>query len=86
MSVKAVMSEHNGCIHSDLEDQFSENGKTVSIRIYRQPQHLWTLEIADDFGNATTYETSFESEEEAYAEALDLLKTEGIDAFIGHPR
>jgi hypothetical protein len=44
------------------------------------------MEIADEFDNATIYETSFESEEEAYAEALDLLKTEGINAFIDHPR
>jgi hypothetical protein len=71
---------------SDLGGLFSENGKTVAIRIYKRPRQIWTLEIADEFDNATVYATTFESEEEAYAEALDLLKTEGINAFIGHPR
>jgi hypothetical protein len=80
------MKNTDGIVHSDLEGQFSEGGKTVSIRIYKHPGQIWTLEIADEFDNATIYETSFESEEEAYAEALDLLKTEGINAFIGHPR
>ncbi|MCF7968505.1 MAG: hypothetical protein K9K68_05000 [Methylococcaceae bacterium] len=80
------MNNTNRVVHSDLEGLFSEGGKTVAIRIYRQPDQIWTLEIADEFDNATIYETSFESEEEAYAEALDLLKTEGINAFIGHPR
>lgn len=80
------MNNTNGVVHSDLGCLFSEGGKTVAIRIYKNPGQIWTLEIADEFGNTTTYETSFESEEEAYAEALDLLKTEGIDAFIGHLR
>ncbi len=71
---------------SDLGGLFSENGKTVTIRIYKRPHQIWTLEISDEFENATVYETSFQSDEEAYAEALDLLKTEGINAFIGHPR
>ena len=80
------MNKTNGVVHSDLEGLLSEGGKTVAICIYKKPGQIWTLEIADEFENLTTYATSFESEEEAYAEALDLLKTEGIDSFIGHPR
>ncbi|WP_404399517.1 hypothetical protein LG288_07380 [Idiomarina seosinensis] len=76
------MSEQE-VIQSKHTQQYSAGGKTVDIDIYRTEDSGWILEIVDENNNSTLWEDYFEKEEEALAEALDALKEEGIDSFIG---
>ncbi|MDV6314846.1 hypothetical protein [Idiomarina sp. HP20-50] len=77
-----TMSEEQQVIQSKHTQEYSDNGKTVEIDIYRSEESGWILEIVDQNNNSTLWEDEFEKEEDALAEALDALKEEGIDNFI----
>jgi len=77
-----IMSEEQQVIQSKHTQQYSANGKTVEIDIYRTEDSGWILEIVDENNNSTLWEDEFEKEDDAIAEALDALKEEGIDNFI----
>ena len=76
------MSEEEQVIQSKNTQQYSANGKTVEIDIYRTEDSGWILEVVDENNNSTLWEDEFEKEDDALAEALDALKEEGIDNFI----
>ncbi|SFR37083.1 hypothetical protein SAMN04488070_0152 [Pseudidiomarina maritima] len=70
-------------IQSPLCQDFSAEGLTVSIDIYRTEDSDWILEIVDADNNSTVWEDHFETDTAALEEALDALKQEGIHAFVG---
>ncbi|MGM0524700.1 MAG: hypothetical protein ACQEQ8_00695 [Pseudomonadota bacterium] len=77
------MSEEQQVIQSKHTQQYSAEGKTVDIDIYRTEDSGWILEIVDQENNSTLWEDQFEQEDDALAEAMDALQEEGIDSFIG---
>lgn len=68
---------------SPLSQAYSDAGQTVQIEIYDDGEGGWILEIVDKDNNSTLWEDSFDSDDEALAEALGALEEMGIDAFIG---
>jgi len=77
------MSEEQQIMQSKHTQQYSAEGKTVDIDIYRTEDSSWILEIVDQDNNSTLWEDQFEQEDDALAEALDALKEEGIASFVG---
>ena len=68
---------------SPLSQRYEEDGQAVSIEICEDGEGGWLLEIVDEDNNSTMWEDSFDSDEDALAEALDAIKQEGIQALIG---
>lgn len=68
-------------IYSDLQTHYSEGGLSVEIAIYRLPETEWVLEVIAEDGNSTVWEDPFESDEAAFAEAMQAIKEEGIASF-----
>jgi hypothetical protein len=76
------MSEEQQVIQSEHTQNYSVDGKTVEIDIYRTEDSGWILEIVDENNNSTLWEDEFEKDNDALVEALDALKEEGIENFI----
>lgn len=68
---------------SPLSQRFEEDGKVVNIEIYEDGEGGWLLEVVDKDNNSTMWEDSFDSDEEALAEALAAIAEHGIDTLIG---
>jgi hypothetical protein len=68
---------------SPLSQRYEEDCQVVNIEIYEDGEGGWLLEIVDEDNNSTMWEDSFDSDEEALAEALAAIKQEGINALIG---
>ncbi|HET8816897.1 MAG TPA: hypothetical protein VFM61_05550 [Pseudidiomarina sp.] len=68
---------------SPLTQTYTQDDKTVQIDIYKSDERGWILEIVDQENNSTLWEDHFDSDQAALQEALDALKEEGIEAFIG---
>lgn len=68
---------------SPLTQTYTQDDKTVQIDIYKSDDRGWILEIVDQENNSTLWEDHFESDQAALQEALDALKEEGVEAFIG---
>lgn len=77
------MANENDPALSPLSQAYSDDGQTVQIEIYDDGEGGWILEIVDKDNNSTLWEDSFDSDDEALAEALGALEEMGIDAFIG---
>jgi len=76
------MNKEQKVIQSKHTQQYSVDGKSVEIDIYRTEDSGWILEVVDENNNSTLWEDAFENEDDALTEALDALKEEGIDNFI----
>jgi hypothetical protein len=72
-------------IYSDLQTTIDQDGHSLEINIYRLPESDWVLEVVDEFGNSTVWDDVFTTDEAALGEALDAIKSEGIEAFVGDP-
>ena len=68
---------------SELSQDYREGDLTVQIDIYEDGEGGWLLEIVDESGNSTVWEDSFDTEQEALEEALEALRDEGIETFVG---
>lgn len=68
---------------SALSQPYSEGETTVQIDIYEDGEGGWLLEIIDENDNSTVWEDAFDTDQEALEEALDALREEGIDTFVG---
>lgn len=77
------MTDNVEYIQSPLCQQYSDGDQTVDIDIYRTEDSGWILEIVDSGNNSTVWEDPFETDQDALDEALDALKQEGIEAFVG---
>ena len=69
--------------YSRLNQRISRDGMTVDIFIYRgKGDPDWFLEVVDQEGGSTVWDDRFATEEEALAEALQTIETEGIACFL----
>ncbi len=68
---------------SELSQDYREGDLTVQIDIYEDGEGGWLLEIVDENSNSTVWEDSFDTEQEALEEALEALREEGIETFVG---
>lgn len=68
---------------SPLCQSISSGGRTVQIEIYKSEQGLWILEIEDEFGNSTVWDSQFTTDQAALTEAKRAILEERIVAFIG---
>jgi len=68
---------------SPLSQRYEEDGQVVHIEIYEDGEGGWLLEIVDEDNNSTMWEDSFDSDDDALAEALSAIEQEGIQALIG---
>jgi len=76
------MTEDIDIIHSPLEQTYSIDGHSVRIQIYRSSDSQWILEVVDEHGTSTVWDDLFETDKEAFEEALMTIETEGIGNFI----
>lgn len=74
---KLIMSRHNG--------MFSRDGRTVEVSICRLEHTKWSLEVVDQDRNSIVWDNEFETGEEAHAEFLRSVETEGLDGIIRGP-
>lgn len=70
-------------IDSELNQNYTKNGKSVEIHIYRMPNTLWILEVVDSFGNSTVFDDEFATDGEALSYVIEEIERDGIEGFIG---
>ena len=80
------MYDENDLIYSPLQQNYTADGKSVEVCIYRMPNTGWTLEVVDQYGNSTVWDGEFNTDQEAFDLFLEELREEGIDNLIGPPR
>ena len=69
---------------SELSQDISSGGRTVSVQIYRlEGEASWTLEIEDEYNNSTVWDDTFETESVALTEAKKTILSEGINSLVG---
>ena len=72
---KLISSRHNG--------NFTRDGVTVELCIYRLANTRWTLEVVDADGTSTVWDDEFETDDDAHAEFLRSIEEFGMLEF--HP-
>jgi len=77
------MDDEPDLIYSPLQQEYTSDGKTVEVCIYRMPHTGWPLEVMDEYGNSTVWDGEFSTDQEAYDLFLKEIRTEGINAVIG---
>ena len=77
------MTDNDNVYMSPLSQEYEENGCVVRIEIFEDGEGGWLLEIVDADNNSSMWEDSFDSDDEALAEALAAIEELGIDSFIG---
>ena len=70
-------------IDSELNQNYTKNGKSVEIHIYRMPNTSWILEVVDSFGNSTVFDDEFATDSEALSYVIEEIERDGIEGFIG---
>lgn len=70
------MTESPTKVHSPLEGLVYKDGLPMELRIYKLPESLWRLELVDDHGRAAVWRQEFESDQEAYDEAIRSISKE----------
>ena len=80
------MHDDNELIYSPLQRHYTEGEVTVEICIYRTLRSSWTLEVIDEHGNSTVWEDEFATDQAAFDEAMQTIRTDGIASLIGEPR
>lgn len=75
--------DENDLIDSPLTQQYTDEGQTVEVRIYRLPNTGWTLEVVDQFNNSTVWDGEFSTDQQAFDEFQKDINEEGIEALIG---
>ncbi|RKZ47074.1 MAG: hypothetical protein DRQ58_07465 [Gammaproteobacteria bacterium] len=69
---------------SQLSQEISSGGKTVSVQIYRlEGETTWALEIVDEYNNSTVWDDTFETESAALTEAKKTILAEGVTSLVG---
>ncbi|MBV8191484.1 MAG: hypothetical protein JO339_29885 [Alphaproteobacteria bacterium] len=80
------MDEEHKIITSPLSREFTRDGITIQILIYRLEQDpAWQLEVVDQKGTSTVWEDLFATEQDALNEAFQSIASEGIASFLGDP-
>ncbi len=68
-------------IDSPLSREFTRDGITVEVRIYRLEDSKWTLEVVDATGTSHVWDDEFETDHAARTEFLRTVDTEGMREF-----
>jgi len=80
------MNEEHELIISPLCQEVTAGGEAVQVEIYRNlDDKRWILEVVDEYGNSTVWDEEFETDNDAFKEALKTIETEGIRSLIGSP-
>jgi uncharacterized protein len=69
-------------IYSPLEQQFTQDGQSLEICIYKSDGSSWALEIIDAGGTSTVWDEQFDTDQEALDAALRAINEDGIEAFL----
>ncbi|PWJ79854.1 hypothetical protein C7441_114132 [Pseudaminobacter salicylatoxidans] len=78
-----MTEEEPGIVVSPLSGEFTRDGITVVVIIYRALGGAgWLLEVVYDEDIATSWEDPFETDQEARDEFLRTVEREGINAFL----
>ena len=78
------MTDNQTVIHSDLQTTYHLDGHALQIHIFREQDSDWMLEIVDEFSNSRKWEELFATDEAALAEALEEIKSGGVQSLIGN--
>ena len=68
-------------IDSPLSREFTRDGVTVDVCIYRLEDTKWTLEVVDATGTSHVWDGEFETDRAAHSEFLRTVETEGMREF-----
>lgn len=79
-----MFNEHH-LIYSPLQQRMTEKDRWLEIHIYRMPNTGWTLEVVDDKGCSTVWDGEFNTDKEAFDQALAEITEVGISNFIDQP-
>jgi hypothetical protein len=71
--------------HSELAGEFTEDGVTVLVDIFRPAgtQNDWMMEVITEEDDLTTWEEPFATDREAFEEFLATIERDGIRSFFG---
>ena len=69
---------------SNITKEIEKDGSKVTIEVYESDQKGggWILEIVDDEGNSTVWDSQFPSSKEALDAGIKAIDEEGIQSFI----
>lgn len=77
------MTDDPEIIVSPLSGEFTSDGITVEVQIYRlATSEQWSLEVVDDDENSTVWDAVFETDQAAYDAFLEDVRTEGLAAIV----
>lgn len=77
------MSEDPKLIISPLSCQFSEDGITIDVQIYKlEDGDGWSLELVDDENSSTVWEDLFPTDEAAWQEFEAGVRDLGLRALL----
>jgi hypothetical protein len=80
-----MMAKEPKIEHSELAGEFTDDGITVLVDIYREDgtQGDWTLEVITEEDDVTSWEEPFATDREAFDEFLATVERDGIRSFFG---
>jgi hypothetical protein len=69
---------------SEFVKEIEKDGYKVTIEVYKTDQKGggWILEIVDEYGNSTVWDSQFPSSKEALDAGIKVIDEEGIQSFI----
>jgi hypothetical protein len=70
-------------LHSGLSGEFSQDGITVQVFIYRlEEEPTWSLEVVNSSGTSIVWDEQFGSDDDAHAEFKRTVAEEGMREFL----
>jgi hypothetical protein len=66
-------------IYSPLNQTLTRNGVTVEVHIYKDSQSDWILEVVDSAKNSHLWDDKFETDQQAFDEAMRALDEEPLE-------
>jgi hypothetical protein len=80
------MTDDYELIHSPLSRDFTQDGMTVKVHIYRgEDDDGWLLEVVDHENGSTVWDETFSTDAAALEEFLSTVAKDGIAAFLRDP-
>lgn len=84
LKLDAYMPKKQKLEHSELAGEFTEDGVTVLVDIFRPAgtNNDWVLEVVTEEDDVTTWEESFATDRDAFDEFLATIARDGIRSFF----
>lgn len=77
------MTDDPEIIVSPLSGEFTSEGITVEVQIYRlATNEEWSLEVVDEDDNSTVWDAVFASDKDAYDAFIEDVRDEGLAAIV----